>query len=146
MLKVEYNSTRYNLYLVILYMNFITNPYLLPTYYTQPFDGKLNIQGIPFVANVYEYTDVNENKELHKTVTKYFYKELINNWIPNDKIFNKFKNKKMLDTKDGLQLIYKILYKLVKKENTKWWDLRDPEYILTKDYMYYELCKFFKNM
>ena len=126
-------------------MTIVTYPFLLPNYYTKTFDGKLTFPGVPYIKSYYEYIDLNHDKNLQKNVTKFFYDELIQKWIPNDKIFKKFKNKKMLKTKDGLQLMYKILLKLVTKGDTKWWDLRDPQYILTKDYIYYQLSKFFRN-
>ena len=126
-------------------MTIVTYPFLLPNYYTKTFDGKMKFPGVPYIKSYYEYIDLNEDKNLQKNVTKFFYDELMNKWISNDKVFQKFKNKKMLKTKDGLQLIYKILLKLVTKGDTKWWDLRDPQYILTKDYIYYQLSKFFRN-
>ena len=126
-------------------MPLIVNPLVIPNYYTKTFDGKLVIPRAPYIKSYYEYIDVNEDKNLQKNVTKFFYDELMNKWISNDKVFKKFKNKRMLKTKDGLQLIYKILLKLVTKGDTKWWDLRDPQYILTKDYIYYQLSKFFRN-
>ena len=124
---------------------------LLPNYYTKSFDGKItNIPNtqypfVPYIKSYYEYIDLNEDKEMIKRVTKYFYDELMNNWIKNDNNFKKFNSKKMLKTKDGIQLVYKILYKLVKKGDTKWWDLKDPQYILTKDFMFYQLNKFFNS-
>ena len=126
-------------------MTIVTYPFLLPNYYTKTFDGKMKSPGVPYIKSYYEYIDLNEDKNLQKNVTKFFYDELMNKWISNDKVFQKFKNKKILKTKDGLQLIYKILLKLVTKGDTKWWDLRDPQYILTKDYIYYQLSKFFRN-
>tara|TARA_B110000902_G_scaffold265183_1_gene348758 strand:- start:65 stop:448 length:384 start_codon:yes stop_codon:yes gene_type:complete len=126
-------------------MTILTYPFLLPNYYTKTFDGKMIFPGVPYIKSYYEYIDLNEDKNLQKNVTKFFYDELINKWIPTDKIFNKFKNKKLLKTKDGLQLMYKILLKLVTKGDTKWWDLREPQYILTKDYIFYQLSKFFRN-
>ena len=117
-------------------MTIVTYPFLLPNYYTKTFDGKLKFPGVPYIKSYYEYIDLNHDKNLQKNVTKFFYDELMH---------KKFKNKKMLKTKDGLQLMYKILLKLVTKGDTKWWDLRDPQYILTKDYVYYQLSKFFRN-
>ena len=126
-------------------MTILTYPFLLPNYYTKTFDGKMIFPGVPYIKSYYEYIDLNEDKNLQKNVTKFFYDELINKWIPTDKIFNKFKSKKLLKTKDGLQLMYKILLKLVTKGDTKRWDLREPQYILTKDYIFYQLSKFFRN-
>tara|TARA_B100000795_G_C22766770_1_gene426054 strand:+ start:1010 stop:1393 length:384 start_codon:yes stop_codon:yes gene_type:complete len=126
-------------------MTIITYPFLLPNYYTKTFDGKMTFPGVPYIKSYYQYIDLNEDKKLQKNVTKFFYDELINKWIQNDKIFNKFKSQKILKTKDGLQLIYKILLKLVTKGDTKWWDLKEPQYILTKDYIFYQLSKFFRN-
>tara|TARA_B110000908_G_scaffold122496_1_gene143670 strand:- start:6294 stop:6671 length:378 start_codon:yes stop_codon:yes gene_type:complete len=119
--------------------------YRLPNYYTKTYDGKLIFPGVPHIKSYYEYIDVNEDKNLQKNVTKFFYDELMNKWINDDNLFKKFKNKKLLKTKEGIQLVYKILLKLVKRGNTKWWDLREPQYILTKDFMFYQLTKFFKN-
>ncbi len=126
-------------------MPLIVNPLVLPNYYTKTFDGKLVIPRAPYIKSYYEYIDVNEDKNLQKNVTMYFYDELMQKWIPNDKNFKIFKNNKTLKTKDGLQLMYKILLKLVKRGDTKWWDLRDPQYILTKDFIFYQLRKFFKK-
>lgn len=129
---------------------FVPNLYMLPSYYTKTFDGKLvdspkiQFPSVPYIKSYYEYIDLNEDKEMIKRITKFFYDELIN-WISTEERFKHFKTKKMLKTKDGIQLIYKILYKLVKKGDTKWWDLKDPQYELTKDYMFYQLNKFFNS-
>tara|TARA_B110000977_G_scaffold201234_1_gene294889 strand:+ start:4761 stop:5141 length:381 start_codon:yes stop_codon:yes gene_type:complete len=122
----------------------------LPNYYSKTFDGKfVNPTITPFIPHIksyYEYIDVNQDKKLQKNVTMFFYREMIDNWIINDIQYKKFKNKKLLKKKDGLQLIYKILNKLVKKGETNWYDLRDPQYELTKDFIFYQLNKFFASL
>ena len=131
-------------------LNLMLLPNFLPNYYQKTFDNKIILPqnynyNFPYIKSYYEYIDVNQDKELIKKVVMYFYNELMFNWIKKDSEFKIFENKKMLKTKDGLQLIYKILDKLVKKGNTKWWDLRDPQYFLTKDYLKYQLTKYFNK-
>lgn len=121
----------------------------LPHYYSKTFDGKLNTKIPPFIPHIksyYEYLDVNQDKNLQKNVTMFFYREMMDKWINNDIQYKKLKNKKLLKSKDGLQLIYKILNKLVKKGETNWYDLRDPQYELTKDFIFYQLNKFFASL
>ena len=119
-------------------------------YYTKTFDGKfINppiTSFVPHITSYYEYLDVNQDKNLQKKVTMFFYRVLIDEWIVTDIQFKKFKNKKLLKNKDGLQLIYKILNKLVKKGDTNWYDLRDPQYELTKDFIFYQLSKYFASL
>ena len=126
---------------------------ILPKYYIESINGNIITPvtqqlpyATPFVKSYYNYIDVNMDKNLQKNVTMYFYNEMINKWINNDIQYKKFKNNKLLQTKDGLQLIYKILNKLVKKGETNWYDLRDPQYELTKDFLFYQLNKFFTSL
>lgn len=126
---------------------------ILPKYYIESVNGNIITpvtQQLPYVTpyvkSYFNYIDVNMDKNLQKNVTMYFYREMLDKWLNNDIQYKKFKNNKLLQTKDGLQLIYKILNKLVKKGETNWYDLRDPQYELTKDFLFYQLNKFFASL
>ena len=62
-------------------MTIVTYPFLLPNYYTKTFDGKMKFPGVPYIKSYYEYIDLNEDKNLQKNVTKFFFDELMNDWI-----------------------------------------------------------------
>lgn len=89
----------------------------------------------------YNYQNVNNDSNLQKDVTKYFYKKIIN-LIKTDKKFSKYQNLyKKFKTEYGYIFIYKLLYKLVEKLNINWYDLRDKK-ILIILYIYKKLNLF----
>ena len=73
---------------------------------------------------VYEYQNINNDKNLQNNVIKYFYYKLLK-WIDKDEKFIKFnKNIHKLEKNEGKLCIYKILRKFIKKTNLNWYDLR----------------------
>jgi len=94
----------------------------------------------PIIGTFYKYQDVNSNKNLQKNITKYFLKSILKS-IKKDDLFSHLKSKyKILKSKDGYNIIYKILKRFVKKGNTNWYDLRDQK-TLIMDYVKYKLGK-----
>ena len=91
----------------------------------------------PIIESVYEYQNVNSDKNLQKNVTMFFYNKLLS-WINNDNNFNKFIKFKSINTKISILFIYKILQKFISKTNINWYDLRD-NYKLIKKYIYIKL-------
>lgn len=87
----------------------------------------------PITGSYYTYQSVNADRNLQKMVTEYYYDKLFQ-WMENDFLYKPLiKEKKFLQTKNGLKLVYKVLKHLVKKNNTNWYDLRSNDF--TKEYL-----------
>jgi hypothetical protein len=128
----------------------ITN-YYLPTSLYYNFDQIT--YNYPVYQNV-SYIDVNSDFDLHKKVSKYFFSELYNRYLPEDypkildyvrlteknvelvKSINEAKNIKTKEDDFAEKIkyladyiytkkdVYKLLYNYVEKKNVKWWDLK----------------------
>jgi hypothetical protein len=122
------------------------NPYFtpIPIYRIKTFneDTKLFFPPPPLITTYREFQDVNQDKKLQRKVTVYFLNELLNN-------LDKYKllkpKQKYLESNEGLKLVYNILKRFVERGGTNWYDLREPQYDLTMDYLYYSLNKYFSN-
>lgn len=114
----------------------------IPIYNIKPFseDSRLIFQPPPFITTYREFQDVNHDKKLQRRVTIYFLNELLNNL---DKYKLLQKHQKYLDSKEGLKLVYHYLKKFVERGGTNWYDLREPQYDLTMDYLYFSLNRHF---
>jgi len=87
----------------------------------------------PLSPSPFTYQSVNNDKKLQKDVTEYYYNNLFD-WIETDRLFKPLKKeRKFLETKDGLKLVYKVLKHLVKKNKSNWFDLRSDDF--TKEYL-----------
>lgn len=99
----------------------------------------------PFVPTIREYQSVNNDHNLQKRVTMYFFGKVLD-WVDYDDHFKSLKkHKKYLDSKKGIRLVYHLLKEFVKYGQTNWYDLKDPQYDLTKDYLNYKLKKYFST-
>jgi len=97
----------------------------------------------PSIHVQYNYEDHNENLKLREDVTKFFHKKVIK-WINKDSNFKKYSDKlEFFESSDGYLHIYKLLRNFVKKSNVNWWDLRETNYHLIKDYLNVFLTKTF---
>jgi len=116
----------------------------IPVYSTTFDKNKNNIfLPPPFIKTYYEYTDVNHDLKLQKSVTMYFFGKVLD-WIKYDDNFKYLKKHiKYLDSKKGIRLVYNLLKKFVIRGGTNWYDLKDPQYSLTKDYLNYQLKRHF---
>lgn len=80
--------------------------------------------------------DVNDDKKLQDDVIKFFVRKTIK-WINKNPEFAKVKNQsEFVSSHDGKKYIRKILKSYVKKNKTKWYELRnDNNYEDVKDYI-----------
>ncbi|ADO67521.1 hypothetical protein crov487 [Cafeteria roenbergensis virus] len=88
----------------------------------------------PFTSTYYTYQDVNADPTLRKKVTDHFF-DLINK--------NKTKNTNFLSSRDGYELVYKILRRFTKKYDLNWYDLRNMENT-TMEYINIKINKILK--
>lgn len=79
---------------------------------------------------VYEYQDLNKDPKVHDQIINFFQKKIIK-WMNNNLIK---KNIDFIKSKEGYEYIYRLIRKFVKKENVKWYELREKNYVLIKDY------------
>lgn len=85
----------------------------------------------PIHEMVYEYQDLNKDKNLRNDVTNFFIKK-ISKWIikyPEFKIFSSKNN--------NYNSIYNTLRKIVKKTNLNWYELRSNSSKLKKFFLKY---------
>ena len=127
-------------------INFEINPFFtpIPLYTIKTFDQnkKLIFPPPPLITTYREFQDVNLDKKLQKKVSVYFLDQILNN-------LNTYKllkpKQKYLESKEGLKLIHHLLKRFVERGGTNWYDLREPQYDLTMDYLYYSLNRYFAN-
>jgi hypothetical protein len=94
----------------------------------------------PIIQSYYKYQDVNNDKNLQDTETRYFLDKTIY-WIKNDKSFKSLKKlQKYFKGPDGYEIMYKLLKLFVKRGNTNWYDL-EKQQNLVKDYIKHKLNK-----
>jgi len=94
----------------------------------------------PFTSSYFTYQNVNADPKLRKNVTDHFF-DLMTYLTKNDKRFTNFKNKiKFLNSREGYEIIYKILNHYTKKYDLNWYDLR-PHQENTLDYLSKKLNK-----
>ena len=106
------------------------NEYKFKRYWTVP----------SLIESVYEYQDVNNDKNLQKDVTKFFYKKLLL-WISEDNKFSKLQKINKIE-KHGIIIVYKLLKKFINRTHINWYDLRD-NYKLIKKFFYIKLSSIF---
>ncbi len=94
----------------------------------------------PFVNSIVEYQNVNNDPQLRKNITEFYYNKTIK-WIKKYKDFSHLKSKmKILETTKGEKLIYNLLRQYVNNANINWYDLKD-HYKVVKDYLKYKIGK-----
>lgn len=92
----------------------------------------------PFTSTYFTYQNVNADPKLRKNVTDHYF-DILPDLVSNDNRFKLFKkNLKMLKTRKGYELIYKILNHYTKKYDINWYDLRSQN-LDTLDYLYLKL-------
>lgn len=127
-------------------INFEINPFFtpIPLYTIKTFDQnkKLIFPPPPFITTYREFQDVNLDKRLQKKVSVYFLKQILNN-LDTYKLLKP--KQKYLESKEGLKLVHHLLKRFVERGGTNWYDLREPQYDLTMDYLYYSLNRYFAN-
>lgn len=92
----------------------------------------------PFTSTFFNYQNVNADPKLRKDVTDHFFDKI--NFTKTSLIT---KNKKLLSSRQGYEIIYKILRRFTKKYDLNWYDLRSIEND-TLDYIYQKLNKILK--
>jgi hypothetical protein len=103
-------------------------------------DSKMIFLPPPIIPTYREFQDVNFDKRLQKRVSVYFLKEILKN-INKYRLLKPYINH--LDSRDGLKLVHHLLRRFVERGGTNWYDLREPQYDLTMDYLYYSLNRYF---
>lgn len=101
---------------------------------------KVYIADVPtsYITSYYKYQDVNADKKLQLSVTKYFL-DAMKHWLEDDKSFSHLKKyKKHFNSKKGLKLMHTLLKIFVKRGNTNWYDLK-IQYSLVKQYLRHKL-------
>lgn len=87
-----------------------------------------------------EYQDVGKDMNLRKEISIYYLEKTIE-WIDKDKKLKKYS--KLLNSKDGLEVIYNLLRVYVKNGKANWYDLRDPNNApVIKEYLKYKLNEY----
>ena len=79
---------------------------------------------------IYNYQDLNKDPKIHDQIINFFQKKIIK-WMNNNLIK---KNIDFIKSKEGYEYIYHLIRKFVKKENVKWYELREKNYVLIKEY------------
>lgn len=79
---------------------------------------------------IYDYQDLNKDPKVHEQIINFFQKKIIK-WMNNNLIK---KNINFIKSKEGYERIYHLIRKFVKKENVKWYELREKNYALIKEY------------
>lgn len=78
----------------------------------------------------YDYQDLNKDPKIHYQIVSFFQKKIIK-WINNNTLKN---NIKFIKSEKGFEHIYHLIKKFVKKYNVKWYELREKNYDLIKEY------------
>lgn len=96
----------------------------------------------PLIRTVREKEyDINKDPKYRKQVTKFFYKKTLK-WMESYKKFKHTKkNLKIIKSDDGMDIIYQLLRKFVKKNKVNWYDLEKKFYDQVKDYFRFTLGK-----
>lgn len=97
----------------------------------------------PFTSTYFTYQNVNADPKLRKNVTD-FYFDLVPKLILSDNRFKTIKkHTKFIDSRQGYEIIYKILKRYTKKYDINWYDLRSQNED-TLDYLANKLSKVLK--
>lgn len=97
----------------------------------------------PFTSTFFTYQNVNVDPNLRKNVTDYYF-DLMDSLLKNDKRFKLLKkHSKFLSSKQGYEIIYKVLKRYTKKYDINWYDLRSQNEN-TLDYLSDKLIKVLK--
>ena len=79
----------------------------------------------PYIDSLYDYVNVNKDKDLRKKIVNNLYNKLLN-WIENDIDFSKLKNSEIQDIKNEKKIkniLYRIVKSFVTKKKINWWDI-----------------------
>ncbi len=112
------------------YPNPGTGDFFNPNVYLYPNSPRLFNE-----PSVYEYQNINKDKNLRKEVVKFFQEKIIK-WITTKKEFANF-NKNEIESNEGYNKLYEIIRKFVNHKKYNWYDLRSDyeelrEYIANK--------------
>ena len=92
----------------------------------------------PVIGTLFQYTDVNNDVNLRRSVTTFFHKKTLK-WAKSYPEFSNLKKHiKKLSSDEGYKAVYNLIRKFVKDYNINWYDLRDY-YVTFKDYLRYHL-------
>lgn len=81
----------------------------------------------PFTRTYFNYQDINSDRNLRKEVTDHFF-DLLHEKIKFDDRFKKYKkHSTFLNSRQGYELIFKILKHFTIKYNYNWYDLRPQQ-------------------
>lgn len=108
-----------------------SNPYSDVTHYFPPPPVIPTLRKKPY--------DINKDPKFRKDMTIFFLKKIVK-WMENyDAFKHTRKNLKKIKSKEGQNIIYKILREFVKKNEIKWFDLDNIYYDKVKDYLKFKL-------
>lgn len=97
----------------------------------------------PFTSSYFTYQNVNADPKLRKMITDHYF-DLITTLIKNDNRFKSIKKHiKFIDSRQGYEIIYKILKRYTSKYDINWYDLRSQNED-TLDYLALKLSKVLK--
>lgn len=92
----------------------------------------------PLIPTVYEYQNVNYDPRLRKQVTEYFYQRTLN-WLHYDPSWKSLKKiRRIVESRNGIELIFSLLKLFKNNSNLNWYDLRDNEPLI-KEFLKYKL-------
>ena len=95
----------------------------------------------PYITTLKRVYDINNDPQLRKTVTSFYYKKC-KKWMKEYKDFKHTKkNLKKIESDDGFKIIYNLIRKFVKLHKVNWYELREKNYLLVKDFLKYYLFK-----
>ena len=127
-------------------VHFDLNPFLtsIPIYNIKKIDNDEKVIFVPppLITTYREFQDVNHDKKLQRRVSVYFLEEMLKN-IDRYRLLKP--HQRYLDSIEGLKLIHHLLKRFVERGGTNWYDLREPQYDLTMDYLQYSLNRYFAN-
>ena len=93
----------------------------------------------PFIPVLKEKFSIDRDPNFRKQVTEFFLKK-VKKWMKNYKAFKHTKkNLKKINSKNGYDIVYKLLRSYCKKYDVKWYFLRSELYNHVKDFLRYEL-------
>tara|TARA_A100001015_G_scaffold310450_1_gene411865 strand:- start:489 stop:827 length:339 start_codon:yes stop_codon:yes gene_type:complete len=95
----------------------------------------------PYITTLRKVYNINNDPQLRKTMTTFYFKKS-KKWMKEYKEFKHTKkNLKKIKSDDGFKIIYNLLRKFVKINKINWYELRNPNYELVKDFLKFELGK-----
>ena len=95
----------------------------------------------PIINSVIQYQNINNDPNLRNLITHFYLKKAIK-WIKNYSEFNNAKKLlPKLESKEGFDIIYKLIKEFTKNTDANWYDLKKDKYHVMKEYLKYKLTK-----